>query len=221
MSLETMSHDQAVTSYAAERYVLGELTATERDAFEGHYFDCAACFEEIKTGAQFLAHAREELDPEQEKGRLASMLGDLRRPAPVFVSAMLLGAVGICTYQQVQIANAKKPRLELEAAFVVANDAKGSAKSISVSRKARLSLSVDFKPEAEFMGYRAQIVADAGQVEMTLPVSPSQPVSDRITIGFPASTLAPGTHSVVIQGLNGQDQATEMSHGTFDLHFVD
>jgi hypothetical protein len=44
MNTDIMSHDQAVSSQAAERYVLGELTSSERDAFESHFFDCAVCF---------------------------------------------------------------------------------------------------------------------------------------------------------------------------------
>src|SRR5260370_9373991 len=105
MNLETMSHDQAVSSHAPERYLLGELDPAERDAFEGHYFDCAACFDGVKKGSQFLSYSREVLDPQPEKGRLAALLGDLRRPAPAFVSSPLLLALGIATCHKTQIAN--------------------------------------------------------------------------------------------------------------------
>src|SRR5215831_13264280 len=114
MSLDTMTHDQAVSTHAPERYVLGELTVDERDAFEAHYFDCSSCFDEIKTGAQFLTHAREVLgpEPEPEKGWFSVVWGDLVRPAPAFVSAMLLCAAGIGVYQQGALTAARQPRLE-------------------------------------------------------------------------------------------------------------
>ena len=62
MSLDIMNHDQAVRSHAAERYLLDELEPAERDAFEGHYFDCTDCFDHIKQGSEFLGLAREVLD---------------------------------------------------------------------------------------------------------------------------------------------------------------
>jgi hypothetical protein len=217
MNLETMNHDQAVSSHAPERYLLGELDPEERDAFEGHYFDCAACFDEIKKGSQFLSYSREVLDPEPEKGRLAAFLGDLRRPAPAFVSAALLLALGIGTYQQVQIADARHPKIE--ASFFVPNDVKGAAKTISVSRKSQLSLSADFTPNSQFTSYRAQIVAESGQIEYTLPVTTNQ-TGYTLTIGLPASALGAGKHSLVIQGLSRDGSPTEVGHGSFDLQFV-
>lgn len=52
-------HQQAIESMAAERYLLGEMTVEERDAFENHYFDCRVCAEDISTAAAFAANARE------------------------------------------------------------------------------------------------------------------------------------------------------------------
>jgi Putative zinc-finger len=218
MKVDTMSHEQAVSRQAAESYLLGELTQEDRQAFEGHYFDCPTCFEQVKLGAQFMRHAREVLDPEQEKGWLARMLGDLRRPAPAFASAMLLFVIGIGMYQQVQIADARRPLVE--ASYFLPAQAKGAEKSISVSRKSRLSLSVDFKPAAEFTAYRAQIVAESGKVKYTLPVAANQ-TDYSITIGLPASALDTGKYSVVIQGLARDGSPAEVGTGSFDLQFVD
>ena len=38
-----MEHEQATATLAAERYILNELTAAEREAFEEHYFVCERC----------------------------------------------------------------------------------------------------------------------------------------------------------------------------------
>lgn len=48
---QEMTHDEAVSTMAAERYHLGEMGDAERDAFEAHYFDCQECAEEVRTGA--------------------------------------------------------------------------------------------------------------------------------------------------------------------------
>lgn len=217
MNLETMSHDQAVSSHAPERYLLNELDSPERDAFESHYFDCTDCFDAIKQGSQFLSYSREVLDPQPEKTGLAALLGDLRRPAPAFVSAALLCALGLGTYQQVQIADARKPKVE--ASFFVPSDVKGAAKTIGVSRKTRLSLSADFTPNSEFNSYRTRIVAESGRIEYTLPVT--NPSGYSITIGLPASALPAGTHFLVIEGQRRDGSVTELHRGAFDLQFLD
>lgn len=46
-----MTHEQAVSALAAERYLLGEMSESERDAFEDHYFSCVLCAEEVRAGA--------------------------------------------------------------------------------------------------------------------------------------------------------------------------
>jgi hypothetical protein len=47
-----MDHQQALATQAAERYLLNELGDADRDAFEDHYFTCATCADDVKTGAQ-------------------------------------------------------------------------------------------------------------------------------------------------------------------------
>lgn len=218
MSIETMSHDQAVSSHAVERYILGELSSNERDAFEGHYFDCSDCFEQIRLGGEFLARTREVLDPEPEKSWLAAALGDLRRPAPVFASALLLCVVGISGYQQSVIGGLRAPHVE--ANYFVPGDIKGNAKVITVSRKSRLSLSVDIAPSSDFTSYTAQILTESGKVKHSLPVDAKE-IGNSVTIGMPGDALAPGTYKVVVQGVSANGTATKVGGGTFELKFTD
>ena len=218
MSIDTMSHDQAVSIHAAERYVLGELSDAEREAFESHYFDCRECFQLVSLEGQFLAHAREALDPEPEKSWLAQMLLDLRRPAPVFVSALLLCALGIGAYQQSVISGFRSPRVE--ARYFLPDAPRAGAKQISVSRKAGLSLSVPFTPKPEFVSYRAQIVAEpSGKTKSTFSVSPAD---GSVTFDVPADALAAGEYSVRIQGVTKDGTVSEAGRGgPFELKFVD
>src|SRR5207244_3177804 len=53
-----MNHDDATKSLASERYILGELNESERDAFEEHFFDCVLCAEEVRDTATFAAGVR-------------------------------------------------------------------------------------------------------------------------------------------------------------------
>lgn len=45
-----MTHTEAVDTYAAERYLLGEMTEAERQAFEAHYFECETCADDLRAG---------------------------------------------------------------------------------------------------------------------------------------------------------------------------
>ena len=228
MSIDIMSHDQAVSSHAAERYIVGELSGAERESFEGHYFDCPDCFEQISVDGrlmgEFLGHAREVLDPEPEKSWLAQMLADLRRPAPVFVSALLLCALGIGTYQQVQIADARKPRTEAHV-FVPGTQKGASAagnafKTVSIPRKSALSLSVDFTPKGEYDSYQAQIITESGKVRYTVPLT-VRPDDYSASIALPANTLEAGKYYVAIQGLPRNGSPVELATGAFELQYVD
>src|ERR1041385_2198890 len=46
-----MDHGHALATKASERYLLGEMSEIERFDFEGHYFVCEACAEDVRTGA--------------------------------------------------------------------------------------------------------------------------------------------------------------------------
>ena len=45
-----MDHLQAVNTLAAERYLLDEMTDAERDEFEGHFFSCRDCADDLRVG---------------------------------------------------------------------------------------------------------------------------------------------------------------------------
>src|SRR4051794_38028361 len=54
-----MEHQEAIKTYAAEGYLLGELTEAEREAFEQHFADCESCFADVRDGVRFI-HALPE-----------------------------------------------------------------------------------------------------------------------------------------------------------------
>jgi len=56
-----MTHQQALTALASERYLLGEMSEIERYAFEEHYFECEACAEDVRVGAVMREGVREGL----------------------------------------------------------------------------------------------------------------------------------------------------------------
>jgi hypothetical protein len=215
----TMSHEQAISTKAAERYLLGELETGELEAFEAHYFDCPACFEQIEMGAQFLGRAREVLDPEQEKGWLSRMIGDLTRPAPAFVTAMLLCAVALGVYQQTELAGARGPQLAAHYVLAPARGGESAAKVLQAPRNGWLSLSLDFNPQSQFSSYRAQIVSNStNKVKLEFAVLPPAPDSSS-AITFQTNKLEAGKYRVVIFGVTPDGASKEIGQNAFDLRF--
>ncbi|MCC7126496.1 MAG: hypothetical protein IT178_16725 [Acidobacteria bacterium] len=58
-----MTHDQAIATHAAERYLLEEMPELERFQFEAHYFDCETCAEDVRTGAMMAEGVKDGLLP--------------------------------------------------------------------------------------------------------------------------------------------------------------
>jgi len=54
----TLDHEQAVLNNAADRYLLDDLSAVERQDFEEHFFSCLECSNELRNGAIFIENAR-------------------------------------------------------------------------------------------------------------------------------------------------------------------
>jgi anti-sigma factor RsiW len=48
------NHEEAVERHWSTQYALGELRPPDRDQFEEHLFDCAACLESVKTAYLFV-----------------------------------------------------------------------------------------------------------------------------------------------------------------------
>lgn len=46
-----MTHEEATATLATERYLLDEMTESERDSFEAHFFACAECADDVRLGA--------------------------------------------------------------------------------------------------------------------------------------------------------------------------
>lgn len=236
--IEIMEHEQAVRTQAVERYLLGELSEKERDAFEAHYFDCKACYDQVAVGEDFLSNARQVLASEAtdtkpaqdhagvqlarerqtERGWLTAFFGGFRSPAMVFVSAMLLCAIGLGVYQQNLISSLRGPKLE--ARYTLAGESRGLAKLITANRNAALSLRLDFERKPEFVSYKAQIESEAGKMEASVPI-PAVSTDDSVTVSINAGTLKAGRHALVVYGRTAEGKQEVVQEGRFELQFAD
>jgi anti-sigma factor RsiW len=53
-----MDHAEATRRFAAEQYLLGELSEPEREEFENHFFACPECAETVEAATTLVANTR-------------------------------------------------------------------------------------------------------------------------------------------------------------------
>src|SRR5258708_36453221 len=103
-----MDHSEAITLKAAERYALGDLSVSEVEEFERHFFDCPQCSEELRLLSVLQENARavfieQSPGPRIENPReswwsgLASIWRQPWAIAPAFAALVLALLVGYQT----------------------------------------------------------------------------------------------------------------------------
>jgi Putative zinc-finger len=230
-----MNHVEALKTQAVERYLLGELSGSETEEFEQHYFACAECAADVAAGAVLQANARavfqeDQVEPAVERPAVAS--GFWRRflapfqatPAMAATSLATLALALVCSYQLFLLT----PQLRREArdayaaaalpSFPLAGRTRGDAPSISVPRDARFfSVSFDVDPAALYPEYRCDLKDSSGSIRFTVRVPPPPP-GQPISILFPARELKPGKYDLVLTGLRaGGVGENQVGDYTFNL----
>lgn len=207
----------------AERYLLGELNAGEREAYEEHLFSCDACFEQVKAGTEFVGQLRrigpEDPRPAPAPGFLAHVIRSLRQPVTGTALGLFLCASGIAVHQNAVITRLKEPRPELRSTLAGVAHGSSEIKLITASRNAGLSLGVDYVRKGEFISYQARILSGSGKTLHTFTLL--EQIGTVASIAMPAEALEPGQYSVVILGRRSDGSLEEAGRGMFELQFVD
>jgi hypothetical protein len=224
MNARMIDHDEAVKDLMAERYLLGELNASDRDAYEEHLFSCDACFEQIKTGTEFVDHLRhigtDDPRPPLAPGFMSRFMTNMRQPVTITAFGFLLFATGIAIHQNSEISRLKAPRPEIRSVLTGVAHGSGETNLVRVSRNSGLSLNVEYARKGEFTSYRAQILSGSGKAMHSVALSERQ-VGTMAAIDMPADALEPGQYSVVVFGHRSDGTQEEVGRGTFELQFAD
>ncbi len=234
-----MEHAEAVQLKAAERYVLGELSADLRAQYEEHYFGCMECAEELKLAAAFVENTRAVLEVEpvtaasREPAVVANrpsssgwLAGLLRPSIAVPVFALLLLFAG---YQNLIViphlkstAPSGSPQTLPSYSLLTAGSRGGEPLTITVPANKPFSLYIDIPPERQFPRYVCEVVNASGATEYSLNIS-GQEAQNSLQLLIPPATLKPGNYTLVVRGLATADSAassaTEVARYPFTLAF--
>ena len=231
-----MDHTEAIRMKAAERYLLGELKADERDQFEDHYFGCSECALDIQAGATFMDNARDvlasdkALAPEAAPApRPRSWFTLFLRPAfaaPAFALLLLVVAYqsGIVIPQlRTQLGQATEPQAIPSISLIAANSRGGSPLTIHVPENKPFSIYLDIPPGSQFPYYTCQLQTESGSPEFSVNVSSAE-AREAIQLLVPASRLRAGKHVLVVRGGGSPDGTgaakSEVARYSFTLEFA-
>lgn len=206
-----MDHEEAKRSGAVERYLLDELPARERGAFEEHFFGCPECAADVRMTAEFLQVARHELKRDMPGGDLPGrpgppLAGRIRWYPGVGAAA---AAVLLCVvayqnffvYPQLnaQIARLNNPGI-LSSVYLVGGITRGPAAPQVTASKARpMLLSVDIPTGDQYATYACVLLTSYGTIVWRLPVEAEQ-AKDTVPIVVPAGSLPAGHYTLIVQG---------------------
>jgi hypothetical protein len=217
MTARTMEHEEAMNNLVAERYLLGEFTENDRDAYEEHLFSCPVCFEQIKAGTEFVGHLRRmgaEKPVVQPSPARLGFFAVLRQPLAVMAFA-LLAIVSTVSVHQYRIINGLK-QAQIMPTFFVSDGAKGPATTLAVPAHSWFGLKFSLLEPGDFKTYEAQLANQSGSIGSAFPFSAEQ-IGEPIQILLNSGSLAPGTYSIVVNGISPDGHRTEITRYSFQL----
>jgi hypothetical protein len=224
-----MEHEEAVRLQMTEQYLLDELSPEAREEFEGHYFDCHECAEDVGAGAAFVEQSRIVL-AEREEPELVSHFFPAPargwawfRPALVLpVLAMLLAVV---TYQNLVsvprlLGVANHPR-ELPWTTVNIGTLGSDGAAIPARPGEGFVLLLRIPPQRSYTSYTADLYDPNQRLEwtVTLPGTVARDASagDQRAVQVPDAKRQSGTYSVVVRGAIQGGGSEEVGRGSFEL----
>ena len=186
-----MEHSEANETMATARYLLGEMTDEERNAFEEHYFGCGLCAQEVRDGSVMIDSIRAE---RAAAGRLKPA-----RTLPWLLAAAAAVIVVILSYQNAMLQKDLAPHV-IRSYSLLTMGTRGANPTTTIDDPTRpFALYIDIPPEPPFPNYRIELRDAAGNPRVSLPVSANE-ARETITVYVPPRRLRSGAYQVVIIG---------------------
>ena len=229
-----MDHSEAKQLQAAEKYLLGELSLTQREEYEEHCFDCADCALDLKAMAAFADNAREVLRQEKVNsmvtGRAPVQGGWFSWLRPIVAVPAFAALLLVVIYQN----TVTIPRTKEEAAhgapqlvtstfsLQMANTRGGEELKLQVPANESFALKFDFTPAQTFDSYIGQLQDESSHSLLRMRI-PGSKTNREIQLVVPAGLVKPGKHSLVFTGVPGASERAasgEVLRLSFTVEFL-
>jgi len=204
-----MDHAEAIQTQAAEKYLLGEFSATQQEEFAEHFFECEECAEDVRLTALFMDTAKRVMARDLADKPPASVeRSPYRWQAARYAIAASVALLAFILYQNVVTI----PRLRSFAApqalayFPMTNlGSRSSAQTVltPIHQKPFILL-LDVPPHENIYEYRCEIFASNGNKLVSIDVSEVL-AKKTVPLLIPASALSPGSYTLTISGRSEQE----------------
>ena len=205
-----MNHDEAIREQAVERYLLGELAEDARARFEEHFFDCALCATDLKTGAVFMDALRAELQPTGSLQRDIQLVPKhTARPWLRFWMVPALAAsLLVVAYQNILVLPAMRRAEAITRAPAVMNnvvlanmDARGGdvAKLVAPAFGSFL-ISVDIPFKNDYASYLCVLYNASDERLWQVPIT-AQQAENTVSLRVPTEKAASGANELRVLGV--------------------
>ncbi len=212
-----MDHETALREQAAERYALGEMNADERDRFEEHYFECAACAGDVRVTSSFVANTREVFRKDRgverqtvEPKRRGWFL--MWRPSVAFAALAFCSLCMVAYESLIVMPQLKSPRA-IQAA-VLKGESRGEATVIPAAANQPLLLTMDVNAAAPTEKCMIEITRGTQGTVLTFEAESPRP-GEPLDIYLPPGELKPGTYVLTVRS---EDRSrSELGRYSFEL----
>lgn len=227
-----MTHSETVGGMAVERYLLGELTPDEREAFEEHAFDCQECALDLRAGAAFYREAKVQLPQfapaalpaaarlatEQEKSPWFSWFTPAFAVPAFAVLLLLIGYQNLATIPGLRRA-AEQPQVMPWTAVHLGTRAAGAV-SVAADRKQGALLFVDVPQQGGYTSFSFELYDAQGQrVWKSTAITPREGENGTLSLWIPGAALHEGAYTLAISGILPSGETTEISRRAFQVSF--
>ncbi|MDR3699080.1 MAG: zf-HC2 domain-containing protein [Candidatus Sulfopaludibacter sp.] len=211
-----MKHEFAVTTNAVERYLIGDMPAEERDAFEEHYFSCEDCAEDLRIASCFIENAKTVWRDEAQKPPGLSFLDWMRAKwlSPA-VAAVATAALAVVVFQNtVTIPALNAPR----ALPALALDLTSRAAVQRLSPADPLHFQIAGERPANSAEVMAELSAESGRV-LRRGVVPAPGAQQPIDVYFPG-TLKPARYIITVRSFRNGRPEEQIARTVFEVTTV-
>ena len=211
-----MNHTEAVNNGSVERYLLGQLSSSESEEFEQHFFDCLECTRDLSASTIFEDNARAVFLEERasvpapaETRRLAkASLWAWFWQRPWIAAAPALAALALAlvtSYQTAVVIPGLRGQLhdalspQPVASYVLPSISRGDARRLELPASGGFyTIYMDPTWEGSFAAYLCSVQDETGSSRFNVRL-PAPPPGKPIQILMARSLLPSGRYTVVIR----------------------
>ncbi|HVT98326.1 MAG TPA: zf-HC2 domain-containing protein [Acidobacteriaceae bacterium] len=229
-----MDHGEAVELMATERYLLGELSPEQREAFEAHFFECYECALDIRAEAAFLKEAKVQLPQMTQsaapvEGRSAPVKTQTKRrdwfgwmrpvwAVPAFAALLVvIGYQNLATIPGLRSA-ADAPRVTPWSTLHVGTRA-GAHTAVTADRKNGTTLLIDVPNDGTYTSFGFALENPEGKQTWMETVKAPANGDGTISLSIPGRGLQEGAYTLTIAGITPQGSRTEIERQLLDVRF--